>query len=427
MTKEKSTVPRLRFPGFTDAWKQRKLGEVADFSIKTNSLSRDKLSSYFYEVQNIHYGDILTKYDAILDVCNKELPSIIGSTISDFTDALLIEGDIVFADAAEDSTVGKAIEVRNFKGKNVVSGLHTIVARPKVSYAPYYLGYLINSTAYHNQILPLMQGTKVSSISKANLKSTTVVFPTLPEQEAIGSFFSDLDQLITLHQRKLDDVKELKKALLQKMFPKGNGNDFPELRFPKFTDAWKQRKLGEVAISFDYGLNSAATEYDGENKYLRITDIDDDSREFNISNLTSPEINLFGLDEYRLSIGDILFARTGASVGKSYIYRSVDGKVYFAGFLIRVKIKDTFNPDFVFQNTLTSNYERFISITSMRSGQPGVNAQEYSNYEIMFPTLSEQEAIGSFFSDLDQLITLHQRQLDHLKLLKKALLQQMFI
>ncbi|MFI3053740.1 restriction endonuclease subunit S [Streptococcus suis] len=210
--------PELRFPEFTDAWKQRKLGEVADFSIKTNSLSRDKLSSYFYEVQNIHYGDILTKYDAILDVCNKELPSIIGSTISDFVDALLIEGDIVFADAAEDSTVGKAVEVRNFKGKNVVSGLHTIVARPKVSYAPYYLGYLINSTAYHNQILPLMQGTKVSSISKANLKSTTVVFPTLPEQEVIGSFFSDLDQLITLHQRQLDHLKLLKKALLQQMF-----------------------------------------------------------------------------------------------------------------------------------------------------------------------------------------------------------------
>ncbi|HEM4856337.1 TPA: restriction endonuclease subunit S [Streptococcus suis] len=210
--------PELRFPEFTDAWKQRKLGEVADFSIKTNSLSRDKLSSYFYEVQNIHYGDILTKYDAILDVCNKELPSIIGSTISDFADALLSEGDIVFADAAEDSTVGKAIEVRNFKGKNVVSGLHTIVARPKVSYAPYYLGYLINSTAYHNQILPLMQGTKVSSISKANLKSTTVVFPTLPEQEAIGSFFSDLDQLITLHQRQLDHLKLLKKTLLQQMF-----------------------------------------------------------------------------------------------------------------------------------------------------------------------------------------------------------------
>lgn len=203
-------------------------------------------------------------------------------------------------------------------------------------------------------------------------------------------------------------------------------NNIPAYRFQGYTDAWKLRKLGEVAISFDYGLNSAATEYDGENKYLRITDIDDDSREFNISDLTSPEINLFGLDEYRLSIGDILFARTGASVGKSYIYRSVDGKVYFAGFLIRVKIKDTFNPDFVFQNTLTSNYDRFISITSMRSGQPGVNAQEYSNYEIMFPTLPEQEAIGTFFSTLDRHITLHQRKLDTLKEQKKTYLKLLF-
>ncbi|HEL1758789.1 TPA: restriction endonuclease subunit S [Streptococcus suis] len=204
--------------------------------------------------------------------------------------------------------------------------------------------------------------------------------------------------------------------------------NIPKRRFKAFenADAWELRKLGEVAISFDYGLNSAATEYDGENKYLRITDIDDDSREFNISDLTSPEINLFGLDEYRLSIGDILFARTGASVGKSYIYRSVDGKVYFAGFLIRVKIKDTFNPDFVFQNTLTSNYERFISITSMRSGQPGVNAQEYSNYEIMFPSLPEQEAIGTFFSTLDRHITLHQRKLDKLKSVKQAYLSEMF-
>ncbi|MGU7942693.1 restriction endonuclease subunit S [Streptococcus suis] len=204
--------------------------------------------------------------------------------------------------------------------------------------------------------------------------------------------------------------------------------NIPKRRFKAFenADAWELRKLGEVATSFDYGLNSAATEYDGENKYLRITDIDDDSRGFNISDLTSPEIDLFGLDEYRLNIGDIVFARTGASVGKSYIYRSIDGKVYFAGFLIRAKIKDNFNPDFVFQNTLTANYERFISITSMRSGQPGVNAQEYSNYEFMVPSHPEQKAIGTFFSTLDQQITLHQRKLDKLKNVKQAYLSEMF-
>ncbi|HFR3829964.1 TPA: restriction endonuclease subunit S [Streptococcus suis] len=402
MTKEKSTVPRLRFPGFTDAWKQRKLGEVAVVVMGQSPDSKN--------YTNNPLDNILVQGNADLKNGNVE-PRVWTTQITKIAE----KGDIIVSVRAPVGDVAKTRYkvvlgrgVAGIKGNDFI--YQTLIRMKQFGYW-----------------MKLSTGSTFESINSGDIKSSLIPLPSLPEQEAIGSFLSDLDQLITLHQRKLDDVKELKKALLQKMFPKGNGNDFPELRFPEFTDAWKQRKLGEVAISFDYGLNSAATEYDGENKYLRITDIDDDSREFNISNLTSPEINLFGLDEYRLSIGDILFARTGASVGKSYIYRSVDGKVYFAGFLIRVKIKDTFNPDFVFQNTLTSNYERFISITSMRSGQPGVNAQEYSNYEIMFPTLSEQEAIGSFFSDLDQLITLHQRQLDHLKLLKKALLQQMFI
>ncbi|HFI0771139.1 TPA: restriction endonuclease subunit S [Streptococcus suis] len=416
MTKEKSTVPRLRFPGFTDTWKQRKLGEVADFSIKTNSLSRDKLSSYFYEVQNIHYGDILTKYDAILDVCNKELPSIIGSTISDFADALLIEGDIVFADAAEDSTVGKAIEVRNFKGKNVVSGLHTIVARPKVSYAPYYLGYLINSTAYHNQILPLMQGTKVSSISKANLKSTTVVFPTLPEQEAIGSFFSDLDQLITLHQRKLDDVKELKKALLQKMFPKGNGNDFPELRFPEFTDAWKQRKLGEE-ISFYNGRAYKQSELldVGKYKVVRVGNFNTNEKWY-YSNL---ELE----DSKTIDTGDLVYL-WATSFGPE-IWKGAKSIYHYHIWKLIIKQVEKIDKSYLY----TWLYQDKGKIAQNTNGSTMVHITKkmIENRDFEFPTHPEQEAIGSFFSDLEQLITLHQRQLDHLKLLKKALLQQMFI
>ncbi|HFI0243486.1 TPA: restriction endonuclease subunit S [Streptococcus suis] len=417
MTKEKSTVPRLRFPGFTDAWKQRKFSDLAEVR-RGLTYSPSAIRSHGVRVlrsSNINEDTfVFGEDDVFVDKSVVKIP-------------LVEEGDILITSANGSSRlVGKHSIIKGLPSNSAIHGGFMLLASSKV---PCFLNAFMSSTWYHKFIGLYVAGGNgaIGNLNKSDLDEQIVLVPSHPEQEAIGNFFSDLDQLITLHQRKLDDVKELKKALLQKMFPKGNGNDFPELRFPEFTDAWKQRKLGEVAISFDYGLNSAATEYDGENKYLRITDIDDDSREFNISNLTSPEINLFGLDEYRLSIGDILFARTGASVGKSYIYRSVDGKVYFAGFLIRVKIKDTFNPDFVFQNTLTSNYERFISITSMRSGQPGVNAQEYSNYEIMFPTLSEQEAIGSFFSDLDQLITLHQRQLDYLKLLKKALLQQMFI
>ncbi|HFU3704010.1 TPA: restriction endonuclease subunit S [Streptococcus suis] len=215
---EGERVPKRRFPGFTDDWELRKLGEVMDFSVKTNSLSRDRLSADIYDVQNVHYGDILTKFNDVLDISKTALPSIVDSNVLDFKDALLSEGDIVFADAAEDETVGKAVEIRNLNGKNVVSGLHTIVARPKNSFAPFYMGYFINSQVYHNQILPLMQGTKVSSISKSNLQSTCMSYPSYDEQSAIGTFFSTLDRHITLHQRKLEKLKNLKKALLNELF-----------------------------------------------------------------------------------------------------------------------------------------------------------------------------------------------------------------
>ena len=242
------------------------------------------------------------------------------------------------------------------------------------------------------------------------LSSIQFAIPSVEEQEKIAEYFSSLDHLITLHQRKCDDTKELKKYMLQKMFPK-NGEKFPEIRFKGFTEAWEQRKLGELSSSFEYGLNAAAKEYDGENKYIRITDIDDDSRVFKQEDITSPDTDLSSAENYRLSEGDILFARTGASVGKNYIYKASDGLVYYAGFLIRARIKSEYNAEFVFQNTLTGDYEKFIKVTSMRSGQPGVNAQEYSQYQIMVPSKPEQDKISDCFRNLDHLITLHRRAL----------------
>ena len=200
----------------------------------------------------------------------------------------------------------------------------------------------------------------------------------------------------------------------------------PKIRFKGFDDAWEQRKLGEICDSFEYGLNAAATDYDGENKYIRITDIDDNSHEFLKNNVTSPDIDFSGAENYRLKQGDILFARTGASVGKTYIYEESDGLVYYAGFLIRGRVKDEYSPEFVFQNTLTADYERFIRITSQRSGQPGVNAQEYASYQIATPVLEEQQQIGAYFSTLDHLTTLHQRKCDQMKELKKYMLTKMF-
>lgn len=205
-----------------------------------------------------------------------------------------------------------------------------------------------------------------------------------------------------------------------------NDKQKPSIRFKGFTEAWEQRKFGEMASSFEYGLNAAAKEYDGENKYIRITDIDDNTREFVSDSLTSPDIDLTDAEKYKLSAGDILFARTGASVGKSYIYRDNDGLVYYAGFLIRASINDEYDAEFVFQNTLTDKYKKYITVTSQRSGQPGVNAQEYSEYKIQVPKKEEQIKIGKYFRNIDKLITLHQRKYDKLVNVKKSMLEKMF-
>lgn len=200
----------------------------------------------------------------------------------------------------------------------------------------------------------------------------------------------------------------------------------PKIRFKGYQEDWEQRKLGDIASSFEYGLNAAAKEYDGENKYIRITDIDDNTHEFLTDNLTSPDIDLTGADNYKLTERDILFARTGASVGKSYIYRNSDGLVYYAGFLIRARIKEEYDAEFVFQNTLTDRYNKYIAVTSQRSGQPGVNAQEYAEFEIEVPKKEEQTKIGTYFRNIDHLITLHQRKCEEMKTLKKYMLQKMF-
>jgi len=264
------------------------------------------------------------------------------------------------------------------------------------------------------------------NLSGVIVKNLEVFIPSLPEQQKIGFMLSHLDSLITLHQRKYDKLCVLKKSMLDKMFPKG-GSLYPEIRFAGFTDPWEQRKLGEVASGFEYGLNAAASDFDGEKKYLRITDIDDQTREFRTDDLSSPDINNPIDDRYLLKEGDILFARTGASVGKTYLYKASDGKTYYAGFLIRAHVSDEADAGFIFQSTLTERYKQFVLLTSQRSGQPGINAQEYSDLLLPLPSLMEQRRIGAFFDRLDSLITLHQRKLELLRNIKKSMLDKMFV
>lgn len=256
------------------------------------------------------------------------------------------------------------------------------------------------------------------TLGQDRFMNSKIVLPALSEQKKISEILSTQDRMIELEQQKIEEIRKVKHFFLGKMFPK-KGQAVPEIRFKGFTDVWEQLKLSEVCENFEYGINAAAKEYDGTNKYIRITDIDDISRTFSTVDLTSPDICLEGMSKYLLSDGDIVFARTGASVGKTYIYREKDGTVYFAGFLIRAKLMPKYDSEFIFQNTLTPNYEKYVRITSQRSGQPGVNAQEYGEYMFFAPLKEEQVQIGKFLRELDDLITLHRRKLEEEKRKKK--------
>ena len=211
--------PEVRFPGFTDAWEQRKLGEVLE-SMQNNTLSRAELSNEQGSVMNVHYGDVLVKFGEVLNVSEEQLPMIADDIIvKKYKSSFLQNGDVIIADTAEDETVGKCTEIANLQEKAVVSGLHTIPYRPLFKFASGYLGYYMNSAAYHNQLLPLMQGIKVTSISKSSMQNTDIVYPkSVNEQKQIGDYFCKLDRLITLHQRELDHLQLLKKGMLQQMF-----------------------------------------------------------------------------------------------------------------------------------------------------------------------------------------------------------------
>lgn len=217
--KDGADKPEIRFEGFTDAWEQRKFAAVFD-GLQNNTLSRAELNYESGTVNNVHYGDVLIKFGDYIDASETELPYISDDAKADkFKNSFLQDGDIIIADTAEDDAVGKCTEIQGSEGLKLLSGLHTIACRPKEKYGPMFLGYYINSPAYHNQLKPLMQGIKVTSISKSALQDTDMIMPkSIDEQKKIGEYFKNLDNLITLHQRKLEKLKNIKKAMLENMF-----------------------------------------------------------------------------------------------------------------------------------------------------------------------------------------------------------------
>ncbi|HZK61770.1 MAG TPA: restriction endonuclease subunit S [Anaerovoracaceae bacterium] len=406
---EKNKKPEIRFKGFTDEWNEQKYSETFT-NIPNNTLSRAELNYNIGLAKNVHYGDVLIKFGELLDVEKNEIPFITDDDLANkFRPSKLQNGDVVIADAAEDETVGKCTELVNVGEEIVVSGLHTIPIRPTLFFASGFLGYFMNSSAYHNQLLRLMQGTKVSSISKTALQDTAIVYPIdKEEQSQIGKFFKQLNQHITLHQRKYDKLITIKKAMLEKMFPK-NGADVPEIRFNGFTETWKEQEINAMADRYD-NLRVPIT----ANKRVPGS---------------TPYYGANGIQDYvkgHTHHGEfILVAEDGANDLKNYPVQYVNGKIWVNNHAHVLQAqKNIADNKFLMYAISQTNIEPFL----VGGGRAKLNAETMMKIGVYVPlNIQEQEHIGWYFTKIDKLITLHQQELVKLKSIKKACLGKMFV
>lgn len=396
--------PDIRFNGFDEEWEEKNYKEVFDTSVSNNTFSRAELTSEKTSTKNVHYGDILIKYNSILSVKKDDFPFIPDNVKVDSKN-FLKNGDIVFADTAEDETCGKAVEITDLENENVLAGLHTFVARPKLQFQEKYLGYFINSPAYHNQLVPYMQGTKVTSISKANVQKTSVKYPNKAEQTKIGELFSKIDTLITSTQKEYDKLVALKKSMLQKMFPK-KGSQVPEIRFKGFTDEWVEKKLGDFC-SISIG------EFVIQTKQRK-------GAPYPVYNGGISNTGYY--DEYNEEGCKVIISARGANAG--FVNKCASN--YWAGnSCYSLGVKDSSNWIFLY-HILKQQQDDFIK-SQQSANIPSVSKQQVFNTKVLMPNNREQEKIALYFNSLDNLISTQAKKIEKLKTIKNTLLGKMFV
>ena len=405
-----SRVPRIRFKGFEEDWEQRKHGEVFIY-LRNNTLSREELNDEDGFAQSIHYGDVLIKYGECLNVSKELLPYIDNKNIvNKFKKFYIQNGDVIIADTAEDETVGKCIEISGIVDHNIISGLHTIPLRPVNKFAYGYLGFYLNSNSYHNQLKPLMQGIKVTSISKNLLKKTTLNYPSnIQEQKIIGRYFDALDHLITLHQRKLEKLKIIKKSMLENLFPQ-NGEKTPKIRFSGFTEDWEQRKtsdLFKITRGYVLAANITATNKSGDNPYP-------------VYSSQTKDNGLMGYYKDYLYENAITWTTDGANAG-TVNYR---GEKFYCTNVCGVLLGDKVTPNQMLAEAINNVAKDHVSYV----GNPKLMNNVMAEICIWLPSEdTERRAISTFVYSIDHLITLHQSKLEKLQKIKKSMLESMFV
>ena len=385
MNKEKRRVPKLRFPGFTEDWEQRKLEDVCNVYDGTHQTPRYTNSGVmFVSVENIETLES-NKY-----ITEEDFKSEF-KVFPEYGDILLTRiGDVGSANVILDE----------IKRAYYVS---LALLKPKDINSLFLLALLSSSSVQSEIWRRTLHIAFPKKINKNEINKVIVNRPSIPEQKKIGKLFFLLDQTITLHQRKLEHLNLKKKALLQKLFPK-NGERYPDLRFPGFTDAWEQRKLKSIANTIVAGGDIDKTKIKEIGTYPVIANA-----------LTKEGIVGYYNDDYRIE------APAVTVTGRGDIGVAKARHQNFTPVVRLLSLTTAHDVDFI-EHAINN-----LKIVSESTGVPQLTVPQLSNYKIHITSIIEEQKIGVFISKLDNLITLHQRKLEHLQLQKKALLQQMFV
>ncbi|MDS1014419.1 restriction endonuclease subunit S [Lentilactobacillus buchneri] len=404
MKDNQAKYPQLRFKGFTDPWEERKLGELANIvrGASPRPIQDPKWFDKDSDIGWLRISDV-TEQDGRIRHLEQRI-----SKLGQEKTRVLMEPHLLLSIAA---TVGKPLV--NYVKTGVHDGF-LIFLNPVFDREFMFQWLDMFRPKWKKYGQP---GSQVNLNSEL-VRNQEIDLPRIEEQQQIGSFFKQLDDIIALHQRKLDLLKEQKKGYLQKMFPK-NGAKVPELRFAGFADAWEQRKLGAITDSFSGGTPTAgkAEYYGGEIPFIRSGEISSDSTELFIT-----DAGLNNSSAKMVGIGDILYALYGATSGETSISR-INGAINQAILAIRPTKGD--DPYMIVQ-WLKKQKETIIS-TYLQGGQGNLSGSIVKDLLITLPKNKDEQAkVGSFFKQLDQTITLHQRKLEKLQELKKGYLQKMF-
>ena len=399
--------PKLRFPGFDEPWRAEKLSDFAERITRKNSNNETDLPL------------TISSKDGLVDQISYFNKTVASKDMSGYY--LLRNGEYAYNKSYSVGYDFGSIKRLDRYPMGALSTLYICFALKK--HNTDFIKVYFDSLKWYKEIYMISaEGARNHGLLNVPTDEFFATKHYLPEntaeQRKIADFLIALERRIDAQQSLVDNLKKYKRGVMSVLL---SSKDNPYYS----SETWEEVSLCDVASGFEYGMNAAATIYDGSHKYIRITDIDDSSHLYIQDELVSPEGQVE--EKYRVRENDILFARTGASVGKSYCYQRSDGNLYFAGFLIRIHINSDVDCSYVFQNTLTEAYRRWVMLESARSGQPGINAEQYKQYRFLLPAIETQKKISFLASNLDTLISKGESLLSQLEQTKAALLQQIFI